>query len=479
MNRVQTPQSFCQVGVSSGDITPPVGMYHRMWGAATHDRSTDVHRPIGAAVIAFKPISGDNVPSVLLVTLDHCILEQAVIDDIRNSVAAVTSFAPGDVHIALSHTHASGLLSRDRAHLPGGDLIAPYLVRMTERIAHLAKEAEQRLQPAWIVYGTGRCDLAAHRDYLDEATGKYVCGFNPDRPADDTVIVARITSAQGKIIATMLNYACHPTTLAWQNTLVSPDYVGAAREVVQAATGGAPCLFLQGASGELGPREGFVGDVHVADRNGRQLGYAALSAIESLPPPRTQFEYKGPVVSGAVLGTWEHVPLDEPAVAAAASWKYRSWTIPVPFRTDLPKVAQVKADREALVAKQADTSLDEIAARDLRAKIEQADRQIMRLEALPLGDSFPIPVALLQIGNGVWVWIAAEHYSVLQTSIRERFPELSIVIATNTDGWQPGYVVPADVFGKGIYQEIIGMIGPDSLNRVIDAIGAQIEQWNA
>lgn len=28
-------------------------------------------------------------------------------------------------------------------------------------------------------------------------------------------------------MATVVNYACHPTTLAWDNTLVSPDYVGA------------------------------------------------------------------------------------------------------------------------------------------------------------------------------------------------------------------------------------------------------------
>src|SRR5207302_773883 len=72
-----------------------------------------------------------------------------------------------------------------------------------------------------------------------------------------------------------------------------------------------PCLFLQGASGDLGPCEGFVGDPAVADRNGRQLGYAVLAALESLSPPLTRFEYQGPVVSGATLGTWAHVPLDE------------------------------------------------------------------------------------------------------------------------------------------------------------------------
>ena len=69
-------------------------------------------------------------------------------------------------------------------------------------------------------------------------------------------------------------------------------------------------VFVQGASGDIGPREGFVGDVKVADRNGRQLGYAALSALESLPEAGTVFEYAGAVVSGATIGTWKHRPLD-------------------------------------------------------------------------------------------------------------------------------------------------------------------------
>ena len=88
---------------------------------------------------------------------------------------------------------------------------------------------------------TGRCDLAAHRDYLDREHGAFVCGYNPHQAADDTVLTARVTSDEGELLATIVNYACHPTTLAWDNTLISPDYVGAMREVVEQATA-APCL---------------------------------------------------------------------------------------------------------------------------------------------------------------------------------------------------------------------------------------------
>ena len=69
------------------------------------------------------------------------------------------------------------------------------------------------------------------------------------------------------------------------------------RELVEDATG-KPCVFLQGASGDLGPREGYVGDSAVADRNGRQLGHAVLATLESMPPPGTRYCYRGPLVSG-------------------------------------------------------------------------------------------------------------------------------------------------------------------------------------
>ena len=62
-----------------------------------------------------------------------------------------------------------------------------------------------------------------------------LCGYNPAVAADDTLVVGRVTSDSGDaVIATVVNYACHPTTLSWENTLISPDFVGAMREVVGA-----------------------------------------------------------------------------------------------------------------------------------------------------------------------------------------------------------------------------------------------------
>src|SRR5262249_48322007 len=147
-----------------------------------------------------------------------------------------------------------------------------------------------------------------------------------------------------RMLATLVNYACHPTTLAWENTLISPDFPGAMREVVEQATG-APCIFLQGASGDLGPVEGYVGDPAVADRNGRELGYAALAALEALPPPGTCFCYSGPVISGATLGAWSHVAMDADELRQKGRWRLRRWTVDLPYRPELRTPEPTLAER--------------------------------------------------------------------------------------------------------------------------------------
>jgi hypothetical protein len=142
-------------------------------------------------------------------------------------------------------------------------------------------------------------------------------------------------------------------------------------------------------------------------------------------------------------------------------------------------VDQTRRDREQLLAEETAANLrhDLPAARDLHASVEQLTRQITRLESLPPGDTFPLPVTAWQFGNAVWICIAAEHYSLLQTTLRRRFPTTPILIATIADGWKPGYLPAAGIYGKGIYQEMIAMVEKGSLERVIEEIGNEIARW--
>src|SRR5262245_41323621 len=228
ITEVKTPQSRCHFALAWADITPPVGIYHRMWGAAKHERATGVHRPLRATVAMFEAADAQfSSPETrqILLALDHCVLGAVEHEQLVTHVAQVSGQPKETILVVFSHTHGAGLMGLERALLPGGDLIPGYLRSVANRAAELVKECSRRLAPVGIVYGQGRCSLAAHRDFFDEEQKQFVCGFNPGVPADDTVLVARVTDDRGELMATVVNYACHPTTLAWENTLISPDYV--------------------------------------------------------------------------------------------------------------------------------------------------------------------------------------------------------------------------------------------------------------
>ena len=479
MSHIETPQSACRFAIARADITPPVGMYHRMWGAATHDRSTGVHRPLTASVMMFGAADGrdsDNRTQVL-VALDHCLMGRREIDILLGAIENATAQSRSSVAITFSHTHAAGLMLLDRQSEPGGEMIPDYLKRLGATLGDLVADCCNSMQRATIVYGDGRCNLAAHRDYWDVEKECYLTGFNPKQDADDTVLIARVTASDGRLLATVVNYACHPTTLAWGNRLISPDFPGSVREVVEQSTD-APCVFVQGASGELGPREGFVADPEVADRNGRQLGYAALSTIQSMPPADTTYKYDGAVVSGATIGTWKHAPLGVERRASSEVWQVVRETIDLPYLPDLPSIAKAESDLATawIRERNARAAGDDATARECRALVERQARLLVRLQALPQGEVFPYRVIAWRMGDAIWLSVQAEPYNVLQTQLRRQFAGTPIVVAAMSDDWSPAYLPPKDVYGKGIYQESIAVLAPGCLERLITELIRIIEK---
>ena len=73
---------------------------------------------------------------------------------------------------------------------------------------------------------------------------------NPDGPRDDEAMAVAVRDASGAPIASLFQYACHPTCLGGYE--LSADWPGAATRSVEAATG-APCLFVQGCCGDVRP----------------------------------------------------------------------------------------------------------------------------------------------------------------------------------------------------------------------------------
>jgi hypothetical protein len=469
---VAAPTSRLRFGIARVDVTPPVGIYNRLWGAARHDRATGIHRPLSAEVIVLAPLGGGE--PLVRAQLDLCGLAHPVYERLAASLAEAAGVGRERVTITFSHTHSAGwLFPPDRFQMPGGELVGPYFDELDGKLRSACRQAVGGVVDAVVTYNIGRCDLAANRDYWDDARSLHACGFNPDGPADDTVTVARVESADGRPLATLVHYACHPTTLAWENSLLSPDYVGAMRETVEAETG-VPCVYFQGACGELGPRRGFVGDTAVADANGRQLGHAALSALAAMDPPLTDFAYDGPVVSGATLGTWSPRPLTAERAAKAARFAGGVYAIDLPLKPK-PRRDELEAQLGDWEARQraADAAGDAAAARDHGAMVERVRRWLGRLDNLPDGGTLSLPFAVHRLGDALWITCAGEPYSWLTAELRRRFPDDLLLLSPMAGLLQVAYLLPRASCGRGLYQEEPSILAPGCLEQLADAIAAR------
>lgn len=451
--RIEMPSTVTEVGVARRDISPPEGILSRNWPMSDWDRSDGLHLPLTLSAIAV--VAPDGVTQILI-AVDGTWWRR--VDDewnVRGYILEQLGLSADQLMLNLSHTHAGPLLCSSLSDLPGGEHIVPYQRQLALSAVEAAQEALANRTPGLIEWVTARSPLAGNREL--DLEGRQIVGFNPDGKPDDTLLIGRISALTGEVRGTLVNYACHPTTLSWQNRLVSPDWVGAMREVVELATG-APCLFVQGASGELAPREQYSGDTSLADRHGRSIGHSVLAALEGMPSLGAELEFTGVVESGAPLAMWE-------SVKRKSSLEQRVIT---------GVMGIVKLDLVDL------PSLEELGARwadlDERTRAERLLRASDLRDGYIDGPTVDYPFWVWRWGDAVLVGQPGEAYSRLQLTLREQFPDRPVLVMNLTNGPGFAYLPTKEAYDAGAYQAWQTIFAPGSLERLEEAVSESISQ---
>lgn len=244
-------------GAARVDITPPIG--HAMWGyAARKDQpSLGVRDPLRARALVLAVAE----KRIALVSLD---LGRA---PTRASMAALRARLrkAGIEHlfIVASHTHHGPVLELD--NWPSAE--KPYVRQLEQKIGDVILDAARTLRPARLGVASKQTTLNRNRH-----------SHRTDRPVDRELLVLRVEDAAGKPIAHAVNFAAHPTMRDTAERRFSADYPGVLADLVEKETG-APCLFLQGAAGDLSANPSGEGD---ANRFGQELGRAVLALARGI-----------------------------------------------------------------------------------------------------------------------------------------------------------------------------------------------------
>ena len=431
-------------GVGRSDITPPIGISHAGWGAAVHEQAEGVDMPLFCTSLYMK--SESTSEEIIFIDLDLCILSDDLDRHIRDRICNSFAIKRENIRISVTHTHSGPALGDGGWLIGGKEYIEPYRRILPELIFRSVNDSMNDPVPSRIGIKEGFCDININRRPADH-TGKLFTGRNWEGVVDHEVIVIGIDDIDGKPIATIVNYACHPTVLGPENRLISPDFPGHMRAIVESNVDGL-CLFLQGAGGNQGPVHGFVGDVEVARKAGKILGLEVSKLRIELDPFKRKEELIDIVPSGADLGIYEDLPVGEPSdVIKVLNKKIELPSLDFPT-IDKAEESYQKAIEDLQLARKSE---DDIL---IKSRVSTTKRAgfIKNLSKIAEPGKVQLWIQTIRVGDVIFQSLPVEPFA--ESGIEVKGTELSgskVVFSGYSNG-SLGYLPTIEAYEKGGYE---------------------------
>lgn len=391
-----------QAGTGARVITPRVGAnligyFNRAPG------STGVHDELLARALVLD----DGKITLALCSVDTLWLWSGIIKAIRGAVAARCAIPPENVLIACTHTH-----SGPAPHETDG-----WDRPLAEIIAEAVVEAYEGRQPARLGFGFG------------QLTGYNINRRWLNRPADPSVGVLRVDTADGAPLAVVSNYACHAVVMGYDSNLISGDWPGYSSRLLEAELG-CMALFTQGGAGDLNPLT-----ENVRERLAAGHPVAAIGDVSSY------YGYSGEKANAWNIGDRGGGTFEEAEIIAKAvnTEILRVWR-------GVETAAEVSLWTETLIVNAA-VGPDEPPAEGLTP-----DHYAILPEIQP--GLIPMEIMLAGISNAVLMTQPGEVFSETAVAFRMMAQQMGFAypwLVSYANG-SYAYLPPANAFGEGGYE---------------------------
>lgn len=239
-----------------------------MYGYASRKTESEgVAGRLKASALVIGDDTGDG--PVVLLAVDSGSVPPRLQAEVFRRLSEKTGLRRERFMLCNSHTHsgpnikgADSLEGEQREH------IDQYAALLTDRLERVVLDAFAARVEARLDRTQGQVDVAANRRVLTD--GKW-SGFGAvaDGAVDHSLPLLRVTDTRGKLLAVLLNYACHNTTLRGNFMRIHGDWAGCAQEYIEADHPGCVALITIGCGADSDPCP--HGTVELCQQHGRAM----------------------------------------------------------------------------------------------------------------------------------------------------------------------------------------------------------------
>lgn len=370
--------------------------------------SEKIHRRLTTRCLVIKQ---DKNISCLVVN-DLMDVDPEIIRSLQKEISQKTGISEDSVLIATIHSHSTPETEYGKCN--ANDRYTDFLKKQVIENTCSVLIDNESYREGLLYYGKSECDINIARKDIKPDDGRmaYRVG-DPDGLKDREVMVLQLTDKTGGRKVTIFNYACHPVTLGYGSNYVSTDFPGRAREVVEEQHGGM-AIFLNGATGDLNPRETDHTEPTVTDREGEKLGKAVISA-------RLKMQEGEPVL------------------------KQTAKTILIPFRDQVITKEHIAAEVQRKLSDVTEFyTWNEMLDRWKDKIYEKIDRG-------EIVSSLPLKINAMSIGNVILFFAQGELFVKYQLALKNAFPDKHLICCAYVHG-TGAYIPTGEAFKNKSYE---------------------------
>ena len=275
-------------GAAKINITPPIGVWLSGYGSRNKPSEGILDELYAKALVL-----DDGQNTIAVVSTDLLWITLEVTDQVRKIVKEKIGIPEKNVLVCGTHTHFGPKIDRLAKNWPdnaASEIDKSYVQTLIKKIAGSISIAYKNMKEVKLGAVKGEISEIVYNRRTKRPDGSLVMSFSypykkPDLilgPIDPEVCLLRIEDLSGEIIASIVNFACHPVSGDGRRDLfyyISADYPRYTTRVVEQMEGGI-CLFTLGTAGDINPiRRGRIPPLQI----GNALGGEALRRLQFVP----------------------------------------------------------------------------------------------------------------------------------------------------------------------------------------------------